>query len=109
MIAALSDPGPEGGSLDPMATIPTPVACRQVFDPEEAARVRRLDCRHYSACLSVACRQRWEGFSCRSCPAYLAPTEIETRADLDGLAGIVANVVPFLRIVRRGPRSRRRG
>jgi len=33
---------------------------------------RRFGCANYSACLDVAVRKEWEGFTCLGCPAFRA-------------------------------------
>lgn len=38
--------------------------------PEEAAQIRRLNCRHYDTCLDFAIGQDWRGFGCSSCTAH---------------------------------------
>lgn len=46
---------------------PNPVEHARVDDPDSVARLRRLACRNYDACLTAAGRARWPGFACTSC------------------------------------------
>lgn len=73
--------------------MPKPSSFSLVEDPEEAARVRRLDCRTYGSCLLTAWRSGWPGFSCRGCSAYSAMTHYEKRRDLEGLARFTAALI----------------
>jgi hypothetical protein len=36
----------------------------------EGGTVRVWRCAGYSACLDLACRLNWKGFTCRACPVY---------------------------------------
>jgi hypothetical protein len=45
---------------------------REVGPDQEAAAVRRFDCRAYQTCLDFAARSRWASWSCDSCSAFSA-------------------------------------
>ncbi len=49
-------------------------------------RSRRLDCMHYSVCLSHAVRHGWAGFHCLACPVREAIPKIapQRRGPPDG-------------------------
>ena len=86
---------------------PNPQEHARITDPEDAPAVRRLDCRSYNACLTVCCAKHWEGFTCNGCAAHDPQTRTEARGDLDGLAGVVAQVAPGLRLAMLRRRHRR--
>ena len=69
---------------------PAPAPSGRITDPDDAPRVRRLDCRRYTGCLEVAHAQDWHGFTCNGCEAHEPQSEDEARADLDGLARLLA-------------------
>ena len=60
----------------------------QIHDPASAPAVRRLDCNGYNACLTVAVRNDWPGFSCNSCAAYERITLDRARQDMRGMAAM---------------------
>jgi hypothetical protein len=42
------------------------------LSPENTEEFKRLDCRHYSACLDIAANSNWPQFHCNDCRAYEA-------------------------------------
>lgn len=67
---------------------PQPSPAAQTDDPDRVARLRRLDCRHYDACLHTAAREKWESFSCRACAVsdraeVLVPVRLVGAAEVD--------------------------
>lgn len=65
---------------------PNPMQRDVIRSLEEAARVRRLDCRYQAQCLEIAVRAQWEGMSCEQCSVKEPMTLIELRADAEGMA-----------------------
>lgn len=57
-----------------------------IVSPEQAASIRRLDCRSYNSCLTDAAEAGWSGFSCRMCKAYEPLSSDDKRRDVDGIA-----------------------
>lgn len=54
---------------------------------DESDAVRRLRCRNYNACLTVARDENWVGFACpHRCDAYAELTLEEQRSDADAMA-----------------------
>jgi len=53
----------------PRSTVqPAPERTPRAQTDEDAADVRRLDCRRLSDCVDLAARKRWPGFTCVPCP-----------------------------------------
>ena len=46
---------------------------------EEVPTHRRLDCANYDQCLTVAVKNRWQGFTCLGCSRYCATERDEHR------------------------------
>jgi hypothetical protein len=61
---------------------PSPTKCRtRIEDPDDAPRLRRLECRLYDRCLFYAAKKNWRGFHCNDCQAYERLTPAERRRD----------------------------
>lgn len=55
-------------------------------------RTRRVDCARYDNCLDHAEGEQWGGWSCAACPVRDRMTQAEHRADLEGLAALLAEI-----------------
>lgn len=66
-----------------------PCECGELKDVEAVEQHRRVLCTHQNACVRFADAQKWRGFHCGNCAAYLPMTKDQMRADLDGLAGLL--------------------
>jgi len=66
---------------------PAPKRCRGLSIETRGQR-RKMDCRRYEPCLSIAAHARWPDFSCKRCRAYTQMPEAEMkdqdRASYDG-------------------------
>lgn len=76
---------------------PMPSEWPLILDANEASTIRKLHCRQYNACLRVAWRSRWTGFSCQKCSAYAPISRYEARRDLEGLARFTSALIAELR------------
>jgi hypothetical protein len=71
---------------------PNPVRSETISDWCKAGEVRRLTCRQYNACLTIALKQRWDGFACNRCSVDDCLSREEQRFEFDGLANVLANI-----------------
>lgn len=78
----------EGDPITP-APLLSPVSCTTIISPDQAGKRRRLDCRHYDKCLTIAVEEKWESFSCRSCKAYTPKTRAELIRESSTLSAIL--------------------
>lgn len=69
-----------------------PERCHRAFTLEVAAKLRRLDCRHYNRCLDKAAAEKWNGFRCGE-GCYKKPSDMQTICDAAGLLKIAKQVV----------------
>lgn len=54
-----------------MSTKPCPTELHaHMRFPSSVAKHRNLYCAHYDACLDVAVKKGWEGWSCLNCPLF---------------------------------------
>ena len=54
-----------------MTLIPCPTPLAGALRDEESVEVERnLYCRNYDACLHLAVKKGWEGWSCAQCPLF---------------------------------------
>lgn len=67
----------------------SPTACGTIATPEAAGRKRKLDCRHYDKCLTIAVDEKWESFTCRQCRAYDPKTRMEMIRESSALCAIL--------------------
>jgi hypothetical protein len=65
--------------------LPNPVEHGQIYDPDDAPGVRKLMCRQYSACLNVADKSDWRGFSCADCFSYEQQDIFEIQRDHEAI------------------------
>ncbi len=70
---------------------PAPSPAHSLGDPDRCAEARRLGCRAYDRCLTVAADRGWRGFHCRACDAYVPQTPGERYRDLIGLLELLAD------------------
>ena len=54
----------------PARSFPNPEPHRGITDPDLAGTVRRLHCKLYNFCGSVALRENWSGWHCNKCHCY---------------------------------------
>lgn len=80
-----------------ISTGPDPTPIPQIHDPELVPEHRRLDCRRYNGCLTVAYKQDWPGFSCAGCQVRDPLTDDERRSDLEGMARLISEIPRGLR------------
>ena len=60
--------------------------------PVPVPPIQQLYCRFRSECLAVAAMRNWRGMTCAGCGDYEALTALEHRADMEGMAGLLAAV-----------------
>lgn len=70
--------------------------------------VQHLDCRWRGECLAVAAVHNWRGITCVGCEDYEALSALEHRADMEGMADLLAAVADGP-TKRRAPLRRPRG
>lgn len=70
----------------------TPIALPVIHDPARAGTLRRLDCRHQSACNAVACNRDWDSWGCGKCEAFAPLTDHEQERDRLALLEMIAAV-----------------
>ena len=70
--------------------VPTPARAIQVHDPDRVER--KFLCVRYNHCLTIASNADWDGFHCNRCTAFRSMTELEKRADLEGIARLIAEI-----------------
>lgn len=51
-----------------------PVPCHTISNPEAVPLYRRIWCRYYDRCLTIAAREGWQGFTCNECQAFVCLT-----------------------------------
>ncbi len=57
--------------------------------PETIKAKRRLYCKKYNGCLSIAVMNKWKGFTCAGCTGYEQMSMLEARADVEGFVGLL--------------------
>lgn len=79
-------------SADNGYVLPNPQRMAQIADPEKVPLYRRLDCRSYNRCLSVASDEGWPGFTCNDCQAHSPMSGTEQLADMEAMASLLAEI-----------------
>jgi len=77
-----ADISPNPTEVDPDTARKLRVRVRLGGDVDAVAKVKRLDCAFYGACLDQAIAGSWAGFSCNSCTAYALPDKDEKESDM---------------------------
>lgn len=75
----------------------------RLWDPDKVPEVRKVTCKYYNYCLSIADKNNWRGFSCRECYAYEAITSDDNKRDYEGIvnmliASVGGNPEDFMKI-----------
>jgi hypothetical protein len=60
----------------------SPIAGHQPSPTRSKQGARHIECPGYRACLLMACRLSWSGFSCTRCPVREADVRVDRRGDL---------------------------
>ena len=66
-----------------------PIEHGKTYDPELIPKSRKIGCRYYNFCLSVAEASNWDGFSCLDCRAFEKLTPDESLRDHDGIISML--------------------
>ena len=69
-----------------------PVACNELKNIEDVEKHRRMLCMHQTSCCTFAAAEQWPGFSCLQCFAFQAMTPDQQKADIEGLALLLASI-----------------
>jgi hypothetical protein len=73
----------------------------RITKPENAAKVRRLHCRFYNACLDLAVENGWPGFTCEACEVDAHQDAMREKEDLRGLLEVLVEA-KVTRVAARG-------
>jgi len=71
---------------------PRPTECPTISNPDTSTNLRRLTCRRYNACLEIAVKLDWSGFTCADCGVDDIMTREEQRLEIDGLASLLSSM-----------------
>lgn len=75
--------------LERLLAGPNPLPFIKITNPECTPTIRRTNCRHYNACLTLAHSRDWEGFHCNRCDSY---SPYHPCYDFDGCATLVTEL-----------------